>query len=149
MGPGWSAALASAVHVLGIAVSLLAIVGRARALGRADLVEAERADNLWGLSAIVVIGSGLARLLWFEKGSAFYLAHWAFHAKMGLLGLILVLELLPMAYLVRYRVQVWRGAAPAELPVALLARISWTEACALFFLPLLAAAMARALAPPW
>ncbi len=55
------------------------------------------ADNVWGLSALLWIGTGLARVFGgFEKGSAFYVANPMFQLKMGLLGAVMLLELCPI-----------------------------------------------------
>jgi putative membrane protein len=47
-----------------------------------------------------------------EKASAYYWAQPVFWTKMGLLGLILLLELWPMITLIRWRVAEARGTLP-------------------------------------
>jgi len=155
MSIGWQAAVASALHVLALAIGLPAIALRARALLAGDVVRAERADNAWGIAAVLWISTGLWRLLWLEKGWAFYAAHWAFHAKMGVLVVIGVLELWPMAVLLRWRARVAWAKRHDEPPppdpssVVALGWVSAVETAGLCIMPFLAAAMARALAPPF
>lgn len=135
--------------MFGIALGYGSLIWRARAFGAGDVETAEKADNLWGISALLVGGTGIARLMWTEKGTAFYMVHWAFHGKMAVLVLIGTLELVPMVLLLRYRMQSYRGRPLSPVPTAALARICWIQAALLLTMPVFAAAMARALAPPW
>jgi hypothetical protein len=67
--------LFAAVHLLGLGVGLGAV---------------------WGIAAVLWIGTGLVRAFGgLEKGSAYYLHNHLFWTKMGLLGLILVLRAEP------------------------------------------------------
>ncbi len=139
---GWSAVV-SAVHVLGVALGLGGIAWRARALGRGDVPGALTADGLWGLSALVLLGSGLLRAFGgLEKGSGFYLASGAFHLKLGLFGLICALEVWPMVTLMRWRL------SPALRDARTASRLAWVsrlELALTLAVPFVAAAMARGL----
>ncbi len=42
-----------------------------------------RIDLLYGLSALVVLVTGILRVLYFGKGAGFYLGNPVFHAKFG------------------------------------------------------------------
>ena len=122
--------LVATAHILVLPLGLGAIWARARALARAtagkDLARVFVADNLWGLAAILWIGTGLWRAFGgLEKGTAYYLHDRAFYVKMGLLILILLLEIWPMITLIRWRIQAARGPV-ADIQVAsLLARVSY------------------------
>lgn len=139
----WLSATFSAVHILGVALAFGGITARARALGRGDIPAALGADNLWGISALVLLVTGLLRAFsTLEKGSGYYLASPAFHLKLTLFGLILALELWPMITLLRWRLQ------PQHRDVGravLLARMSWLQLGLLLLVPFVAAAMARGL----
>jgi putative membrane protein len=139
----WLSAAVSAVHILGVALGVGSIAARARALGRGDIPAALGADNLWGLSALVLLGTGLLRAFsTLEKGSGYYLASSAFHLKLGLFTLIVALEVWPMVTLVRWRLRPeLREAGRARQ----LARVSWLELGLLLVVPFVAAAMARGL----
>lgn len=121
---------------------------RSRALrharSAADLPAVFLADNLWGAAAILWIATGLLRVFGgFEKGSAYYLHDSMFHIKMGLLLLILLLEVWPMATLIRWRIRV-RRAAPLDLSTApALARIGAVEAVLVVLMVFAATAVAR------
>jgi putative membrane protein len=121
--PGAVSALLSALHVLGIALACGSIFLRARGAGRGGVDDVLAADNAWGLSAIVMIATGLLRAFGgFEKGTAFYLHNGAFHAKLTLLLVVLLFELWPMVTLLRARIQ--QRDVTAALPrIALLSRM--------------------------
>ncbi len=122
-------ALASALHLLSLALGLGGIVLRAVAFSelakdpdnpqwRARLF---LGDNLWGLAALFWIGSGLWRLLGgLEKPTLWYLNYGVFWGKMALFGLIFALEMPPMISLIKARIL--SAKQPWQPPVALLQR---------------------------
>jgi putative membrane protein len=139
----------AALHLLGFGIGLGAVWARARSIGSRplDLPALHRAfaaDSWWGLSAILLVGTGLWRLLaGTEKPTAYYLSNHAFFGKMALLIGILLLEIWPMITLIRWRVQVARGSLPDPSPAATIARISYAQAALLIGMVLAATAMAR------
>ncbi len=84
--------LLAAIHLSAFGLALAAIATRNRAFKRiaatdspqvADLRALFRADTGWGLTALVLIVTGLMRAFGgFEKGSAYYLHAPLFHLKM-------------------------------------------------------------------
>lgn len=146
MSVAWLSALISALHVLGIALGLGALYARARAAGRGDLAGTLFADNWWGLSALLVIPTGLFRAFGsVEKGSAYYLAHDLFLVKLGLVGVLLLLELPVMLTLVAWRVRQARGQAVDAGRLGAFARVSRAQLVLLVLIPFVAAAVARGL----
>lgn len=145
-------ALFSAVHLLGVVLAFSSVFLRARALARvgaddAALSAALRADNVWGISALLLVGTGLARLLWLEKGWEFYSHGPFFHAKMTLVGLVFVLEGWPMVTLVLLRVRERRdGLSLDARRASLFSRISYAQAALLFGVLFCAPMMARGVA---
>lgn len=140
--------LVAALHLLGMAVAVGSIVWRAGALkavrDHRDLAPVFRADNLWGLSALVLIGTGLWRAFGgLEKGSAYYLANEMFWMKMGILAAVLVLEIWPMVTLIRWRIGLYRSAAIDTRAARRLAGVSVVEAALVVLLVITAAGMAR------
>ncbi len=139
-------AVVSALHVLGFALAVGSIFLRGQGLARGDIAAALRADNAWGISSIVIVGTGVWRAFGgLEKGTTFYLANHAFHAKLGILGLIGLLELWPMVSQVRWRIAEARGEEPDTSRAATFALISRVQLALLLCVPFLAAAMARGL----
>lgn len=147
-------ALASALHVFGIAIGLGSIYLRARGLfdvaagDRAALARVFRADNAWGIAALLLIGSGVARAFGgLEKGTYFYTHNYAFHVKLTLFAALLLLELWPMVTFVRWRVALSRGRAIDDdtltARAALFARLSVIETALVAAVIVVAPFMAR------
>lgn len=141
------------IHLLALGVGLGAVYARARALRRLDgapdtLQRAFAADAWWGVAAILWIGTGLWRALaGTEKASSYYWSNHLFLAKLGLLGVVLLLELVPMLTFIRWRRDAARGALPvAELLAPRgrrLARISDVQTLLVVAMVALAVMMSR------
>jgi putative membrane protein len=117
--------------------------GRA-ARDHAAVLRAFRADTLWALAAVLWIATGLWRLFGgLEKGTAYYFGNDAFWTKMGLLVLVLLLEIVPMVTLIRWRAQDRRGEPIDTSRAALLVRISVFQAILVVLMVFAATAMAR------
>jgi putative membrane protein len=140
--------LVAAAHLLALGLGLGAIVVRARAL-RPPLDDTALktvffADAMWGIAAIVWITTGVWRAFGgLEKGTAYYLGSNAFWIKMSLLICILLLELWPMATLIRWRMVRAKGLAPDLSRASALARISMMQAFLVVAMVLAATAIAR------
>ena len=140
--------IVAAIHLLALGIGLGAIWTRGRALRRLpDAVALRRAlaaDAFWGIAALLWITTGVARAFGgLEKGSAYYMSNGAFGIKMGLLGLILLLEVWPMVTLIRWRLQLARGAAVDTGHARVFATISAAQAALVVLMVFAATAMAR------
>ena len=142
-------ALVSSVHIFGVVLAFSSIWLRARALSRvrdddSAVAGVLRADNIWGLSALVVIGSGRLRLLWLEKGWEVYSASPFFYAKMSVFGLVFALEVWPMVTLIGVRTRQKKDGLVLDADAARrFARISFVQATMLTIALVLAPMMAR------
>ncbi len=142
--------LIASIHLLGLVVAVVAVFTRARALGRARDAATARpaltADNWWALSAILLLSTGLWRLLGgLEKGTAYYLANPLFHAKLGIFALVIILELWPLRALMGWR-RALRGSREIDVDRAsTFARISYLQMALVVVMVFLATAMARGL----
>lgn len=140
--------LLAAVHLLGYGFALVSIVGRTRALrrlsGPADLPRVFFADAGWGITAIILIVTGLTRVFGgFEKGADYYLHEPLFHLKMTALVLILILEVMPMMSLIQWRGAIRRGETPDLSRAPLFARIGHWQSILLILMVFAASGMAR------
>lgn len=138
----------AAIHLLAFAAGLGSITVRARAFFRvgSDASAVPMilvADNIWGISAGVSLGTGLWRLFALEKGVDYYTSQHAFWAKMAVFIGVLALELWPMVTLIGWRVAQARGKALNLTYTRLFAWISVIEAAAVVLILLAATAMAR------
>lgn len=103
-----------------------------------------RADSWWGIAALLWLATGLPRLLaGLEKPTAYYLGNHLFWVKMGLFGLILLLELGPMVGLIQWRIALAKGQAPNLAHARRYARISRAQTALLLVLVFVATAIAR------
>jgi putative membrane protein len=141
-------AVLSSLHVLALAIGLPAVFFRGRALkGTLDAAGVGRvlmADNLWGLAAVLWIGTGLLRAFGgFEKGTAFYMHSRLFHLKLGLFILVLVLEVLPMLTFMRWRIARAKGETPDTSKARTLHTINHIEMAIVGVIVFVASFMAR------
>jgi putative membrane protein len=140
--------LAASLHLLALGIGLGSVWARGRALRLLPAESAIRqvflADTLWGLAAVLWIGTGLWRLLGgLEKATEYYLGNQVFLTKMALLALILVLEILPVITLIRWRAAFAKGRPLDTRRAPLLARISFVQAGLVVLMVFAATAMAR------
>jgi putative membrane protein len=139
------------LHLLALGLGFGAIHTRARTLReRLDMDAMRRifrADAAWGIAAAIWIGTGVWRMLAsMEKPAAYYMSNQFFFWKMGLLGLILLLEIRPMITLIKWR----RAAAKGTLdlkeigPTAkMISLVSSIQSVLVVLMVALAVAMAR------
>ncbi|MDB5282499.1 MAG: putative rane protein, partial [Bacteroidota bacterium] len=84
------------IHILVFGIGFYSIWTRANALKKlkdnSGLPEVFKADNFWGLAALLWIVTGVWRAFGgLEKGTAYYVHNTAFLIKMLLFGLVFVL----------------------------------------------------------
>lgn len=142
----------AAVHLLAFALGFWAVLARGTSLrrlaeGAGEARSVLMADNLWGISALVLLITGGMRAFGgYEKGTDYYLHQPLFHLKMTLFVLILVLEVAPMVTLIKWRIARARGAAFDTGRAKLFARISHTQALLVLLMVVAATGMARGVA---
>ena len=140
------------LHLIALGLGLGAVLNRGTALrdslAPGALRRAFRADAIWGIAFGLWLVTGLWRLFGqTEKSVGYYMTNHVFYAKMGLLLLILLLEIWPMATLIRWRVALRKGH-PAETVVDAaagrrIAIISHVQAMLVVVMVFIAVAMAR------
>jgi putative membrane protein len=147
----------SALHILALPLGFASLFlrdlrlreltkGRGDTATRASLL---RADNVWGIAAILWIATGLTRAFGgLEKTPGFYLRNKFFWVKMALFALVFVLEIRPMVTFIKWRIARKRGeaavaAAVATSPLDLFVRLNDAEVVLILVIPFVAALMAR------
>lgn len=139
----------AAVHLLAVVVAFWAVLARGTGFrrlagGAGEARSVLLADNLWGISALILLVTGGMRAFGgYEKGTDYYLHQPLFHLKMTLFVLILLLEVAPMVTLIKWRVALARGAAIDTGRAKLFARISHIEALLVLLMVVAATGMAR------
>lgn len=140
--------LIATLHLLILAIGIAAVYGRWRALRDLRTVDGLaavfHADNWYGIAAVGWVITGLWRAFGgLEKGSEHYLeSHW-FLGKMGLFGIVFLLELYPMITLIRWRQARKRGSAVALVAAPVLARLTFLQLPLLVLMVFMATALAR------
>ena len=136
------------VHLLALPIGLAAVYVRAHSLRDVARggppMTAITADAFWGAAAFLWISTGVWRVLaGIEKPTDYYMANWLFHAKMTMLGLILLLEIRPIIVIGKWRRQV-RKRAPIEIHAARgMATTSWIQVALVVLMILAASGMTR------
>jgi putative membrane protein len=140
--------LIATLHLLILAIGIAAVYGRWRALRDLrtvdGLVSVFHADNWYGIAAVGWVITGLWRAFGgLEKGSEHYLeSHW-FLGKMGLFGIVFLLELYPMITLIRWRLARKRGSTIAIGVAPVLASLTFLQLPLLVLMVFMATALAR------
>lgn len=140
------------LHLIALGLGLGAVIQRGTALREVpdarSLRRVFRADTWWGIAALLWVATGLWRyLLGMEKSVAYYDGNYLFLAKMALFAVVVVLEIWPMALLIRWRIALRRGAAAGVVAVPgtarIVATISHLQALLVVLIVFTAVAMAR------
>ncbi len=103
-----------------------------------------RVDLIYGLSALAVLATGVARVVWGMKGAAWYGPQPLLHAKVTLFVVIGLLSIAPTMRFLRWRKTLRAtGALPDEAAIRSTRRLVMIEAHLLAVIPLLAVFLAR------
>ncbi|HTT11002.1 MAG TPA: DUF2214 family protein [Burkholderiaceae bacterium] len=104
-----------------------------------------KADAIFGLSAAVVLVVGILRVIWFEKGTDYYMHSVPFFVKFSLFVLIGLLSIYPTVRFMSWRPAVRQGRVPTIDPGALrkVRAVVHLELAGVVVLILMAAMMAR------
>lgn len=103
-------------HLVGVVLAVPTVLARGLLLRRAHVDTrakdlALHIDGWWGLSALVVLPTGLYRVFTLGKGVSFYVNNPFFIAKMAIFAVVFALELWPMIVLIQERIVMRRGAS--------------------------------------
>ena len=140
--------LLATLHILTFGLGFYGIWSRADALKKlkdvSGLNEVFKADNFWGIAAMLWIATGLWRTFGgLEKGSHYYLRSKTFIAKMALFLLVFIIEIKPMVTLIRWRIRKRKNETIDFSSAPLLGRLSYIELGLVAIIVFLATAMAR------
>jgi putative membrane protein len=141
--------LLAVLHLACLPCALIALLQRARSLSFAqsaqDLKTVFFWDNLYGVTALIWIATGMIRFLGgTDKATDYYLGNHVFWLKMLLVLAVLALEASPMVSLIRARISVKRAEALdiAQLRKTLLLR-HYYQAGVIIVIVITASSMAR------
>lgn len=75
-----------------------------------------RIDMMYGVCAVALLVVGLVRVMWLEKGAAFYFHNGAFHAKLTLFVVVGLLSIYPTREFLGWRKALQRNQRPFVEP---------------------------------
>ena len=122
-------AILAALHLVAILTFVVFLSSQA-ALCRSEWMNAAvverlvRLDVIYGAAALVMIGSGLARLFWGIKGMSWYVSQPLFHIKITIVVVMAIMSIWPSIMFRRWRRNLQAsGALPDELEVKKVRRL--------------------------
>ncbi|AFY46881.1 putative membrane protein [Nostoc sp. PCC 7524] len=149
----WESAITAYLHYLGFMLAFGALVVESQNLRKdISLAEAWRvvtADAIYGISAITILLTGILRVIYFGKGSDYYLNSPVFYTKVGIFILVSLLSLYPTFSFLSW-IKHLRNNEPPQIELPQLQRLSWLirgELVGFALIPLLAALLARGMKP--
>ncbi|HEX7915778.1 DUF2214 family protein [Rudaea sp.] len=143
-----SALVAFVHHLAAFAIATALAIELVTLRGELSVEKARRlinVDAVYGIAAMTLVGGGIARVIWFEKGSAYYLHSAPFIAKMILFAAIGLLSIRPTVTFLSWRKTLANNRVPVLAADAQrsLRRIVHLELALLALVILCAALMAK------
>jgi len=142
-------AILAYVHFLAILtmvvfISSEAALCRVEWLNKAVVERLARIDMIYGMAAILVLATGIARTVWGVKGSAWYWTNPLLHVKLTLFIIVGLISIFPTMTYLRWRKQLRAsGTLPAEAEVRKTRKLVMIQAHILVVIPLFAVFLAR------
>ena len=154
MGQVFTSAVVAYVHDLSFMVCFGALVMERQLIQpNPDRQRATRmviTDVVYGLAALLLLGSGVLRVLYFGQGAGFYTHNPLFWTKVGMFLSVGALSLYPTVTYILWVVPLRKGELP-QVGEALSVRLAWilnVELVGFASIPLLATLMARGVGLP-
>ncbi|MFZ4288365.1 DUF2214 family protein [Variovorax sp. HJSM1_2] len=144
-------ALLAYAHFLAI-LTMVVFLSSEAALCRPEWLNAAvverlaRLDAVYGGAAVAVLATGLARVWWGMKGSAWYWGQPLLHVKLTLFVIVGLMSIVPTLRFIRWRKTLHAsGALPEEAEIRSTRKLVMVEAHLLVLIPLAAVFLARGL----
>ena len=142
-------ALLAYAHLLAILTMVVflaseAALCRVQWLNAAVVERLAKIDMVYGAASVMVLLTGLARVFWGAKGTAFYGTNWLLHTKFTLFVVIALLSIKPTITFIRWRRELRAtGRLPDENAIKRTRRLVMMQAHLLPLIPLAAVFLAR------
>ena len=154
MNQVWSTAAVAYVHYLSFMVCVGCLVLERRLIqpnmGKAEAITMVVTDVTYGLAALLVLASGILRVMVFGHGAEFYTENPVFWTKVALFLSVGVLSLYPTVTYIRWAIPLRQGQQP-EVSASMAGRIGWiinVELVGFALIPAFAVLMARGIGLP-
>jgi len=142
-------AILAYLHLLAILTMVVFIASEAALcrvewMNKAVVERLARVDMVYGIAAVLVLATGLARTWWGVKGTAWYWTNPLLHVKVTLFVVIGIISIFPTLTYARWRKAVRAGGPlPAEAEVRKTRRLVMVQAHLIAVIPLFAVFLAR------
>ena len=142
-------AILAYIHILAI-LTLVVFISSEAAICRTEWMNARvverlvRVDMIYGIAAVLVLASGLARTYWGIKGGAWYWTNWLLHLKLGMFVVVALMSIKPTLMYRRWRRELAAtGALPGEAQVRDARKWVMIQAHLIALIPVAAVFLAR------
>jgi len=142
-------AILAYLHILAI-LTMVVFLSSEAALCRVEWMNARvverlaRVDMIYGIAAVGVLLTGIARTVWGIKGTAWYWTNPLLHVKLALFIIVGVMSAFPTMACLRWRKQLRAtGALPPEAEVRKTRKLVMIQAHLVALIPLFAVFLAR------
>jgi len=142
-------AILAYLHLLAI-LTMVVFISSEAALCRVEWLNAAvverlaRIDMVYGIAAVTVLATGVARTWWGVKGTAWYWTNPLLHVKLTLFIIIGVISIFPTLTYFRWRKALRAdGTLPAEADIRKTRKLVMVQAHLIVVIPLVAVFLAR------
>ena len=133
-----------AILTMVVFISSEAALCRAQWLNAAVVERLAKIDRVYGIAALAVIATGVARTVWGIKGAAWYWSNPLLHVKLTLVVVIAVISIFPTLTFIRWRKALrTNGALPGEAEIKKTRKLVMVQAHLIAIVPLVAVFLAR------
>ena len=133
-----------AILTMVVFISSEAALCRVQWLNAAVVERLAKVDRVYGIAAIAVLVTGVARTWWGVKGTAWYWSNPLLHVKLTLFIVIGVISIFPTLTYFRWRKALRsNGTLPGEVEISKTRRLVMVQAHLLAVIPLVAVFLAR------
>lgn len=142
-------AILAYLHILAILTMVVFIASeaalcRVQWLNAAVVERLAKVDMIYGIAAIAVLATGIARTAWGVKGTSWYWTNPLLHVKLTLFIVVGVISIFPTLTYFRWRKALRSsGALPPEADIRKTRRLVMVQAHLIALIPLVAVFLAR------
>jgi len=142
-------AILAYLHILAI-LSMVVFISSEAAICRSEWMNARvverlvRVDLIYGIAAVLVLASGLARTYWGYKGGGWYWTNWLLHLKLGMFVVVALMSIKPTLMYRRWRRELnATGALPDDAQIRDARKWVMIQAHIIAIIPVAAVFLAR------
>ena len=133
-----------AILTMVVFISSEAALCRVQWLNAAVVERLAKVDLVYGIAAIMVLATGVARTVWGVKGTSWYWTNPLLHVKLGLFIIVGVLSIFPTLTYFRWRKTLRStGKLPVEDDIKKTRKLVMVQAHLIALIPLVAVFLAR------